>query len=82
MADYSDKYCPICTCSLDDDGDHWTPCEYEASRAKPEYAPLTEKQMLMRRIGYKKDSLTNLKKTVKFLKKTINGYEQRLTEIS
>lgn len=78
---FANHYCPICLEPVDPVlGDHWHPCEYESSLGdwiNPQQ-PLTEIQMLEKKLSNTKESLKRHRKTERETKKRITRIEADL----
>ena len=81
---YENRYCPYCLNPVDPEtGDHWHYCEYLAvfakGRANPEQ-PLTELEMLKRKLENAKHALKRDRKAVRELQAKIKLLEQQIAE--
>jgi hypothetical protein len=80
---YENKYCPVCLSPVDDQGSHWTPCEYEAwinDWVNPEQ-PLTESEMLEKAIINAESEIIRYLLHIKGIEEKIIEFEERLKKI-
>lgn len=80
---YANHYCPVCLAPVNENsGDHWHYCEYEPNENGPYGMPLTERQMLERRLAETKERAKQARADARNYAKRIKALELEIEQKS